>query len=103
MISGAERFTGYNSLYGLAVFILCAVIIAVYWGSLLWCFAFLKSKVASQSVFMNGVLIAACFCVAEYLWSFISEGMPWFNFFAGNALEGNMYAVQPLPFLERIF
>src|SRR6478609_8249444 len=31
MISGAERFTGYNFLYGVVVFLICALIIAVYW------------------------------------------------------------------------
>src|ERR1700733_11395465 len=30
MISGAERFTGYNFLYGAGVFLICALVIALY-------------------------------------------------------------------------
>ena len=95
IISGAERFTGYNFLYGILVFLACTLVIALYWGLVLWCFSLLKQRAGKYSTLINSVLIAAWFCVSEFLWSLVSEGMPWFHFYAGNSLEGNLYAVQP--------
>src|SRR6478736_4753892 len=42
IISGAERFTGYNFLYGAGVFLLSTLFVSLYWGSLLFCFSLLK-------------------------------------------------------------
>ena len=41
MISGAERFTGYNFLYGAGVFLICALVISLYWACLLLCVSFI--------------------------------------------------------------
>jgi apolipoprotein N-acyltransferase len=95
MISGAERFTGYNLLYGAGIFLVCALVIALYWACVLLCVSFIKINNGKYSVVLNGVAIAALFCVFEFVWSQVANGMPWFNFYAGNALEGNVYAVQP--------
>ena len=95
MISGAERFTGYNFLYGVGVFLICALIIALYWACLFLCVSFIRTNNKKYSVVLNSLSVAALFCVFEYMWSLIADGMPWFNFYAGNALEGNLYAVQP--------
>ncbi|HEX5153538.1 MAG TPA: apolipoprotein N-acyltransferase [Parafilimonas sp.] len=95
MISGAERFTGYNFLYGLGVFLICTLIMAVYWACLFSCVSFARITNKKYSVVINSLSAAALFCLFEYVRSLISDGMPWFNFYAGNALEGNLYAVQP--------
>ena len=44
MIPGAERFTGYNILYGAGVFIISAAFFSLYTACLLYCFALLKEK-----------------------------------------------------------
>ncbi len=98
MISGAQRFTGYSFIYGIGVFLICALVIALYWACLFLCVAFIKIKQTKYSVVLNSVSVAALFCIFEYVWSLIADGMPWFNFYAGNALEGNLYAVQPASF-----
>ncbi len=99
MISGAERFTGYSFIYGVAVFLICALVIALYWASLFTCISFIKINNKKYSVVLNSLSVAALFCVFEYVWSLIADRMPWFNMYAGNALEGNLYAVQPASFL----
>ena len=48
-----------------------------------------------MSVALNSIAIAALFCVFEFVWAFLVNNLPWFNFYAGNTLEGNLYAVQP--------
>jgi apolipoprotein N-acyltransferase len=48
-----------------------------------------------KAVLVNGVLIAAIFCITEYLLAFVSAGFPWFDFHAGNAIAENVYAIQP--------
>jgi apolipoprotein N-acyltransferase len=98
MISGAERFTGYSFLYGVGVFLICALVISIYWGCLFLCISLIKINNNKYSVILNGFVVAALFCVFEFAWSFAVIGMPWFNFYAGNALEGNVYAVQPASF-----
>ncbi|MBV9961014.1 MAG: apolipoprotein N-acyltransferase [Parafilimonas sp.] len=98
MISGAERFTGYNFLYGAAIFLVCAFIIALYWACLLLCISFLKIKNSKYAVALNSIAITSLFCVFEFCWSFVGNGLPWFNFYAGTAFEGNLYAVQPASF-----
>ncbi len=98
MITGAERFTGYSFLYGTGVFLICALIIALYWGCLFLCISFIKINNGKYSIVLSSLAVAALFCVFEFLWSQIGNGMPWFNFYAGTALEGNVYAVQPASF-----
>ncbi len=98
MISGAERFTGYSFIYGIGVFLICALVIALYWGCVFLCVSFIKINNNKYSVLINSLSVAALFCVFEYVWSSVADGMPWFNFYAGNALEGNLYAVQPASF-----
>jgi apolipoprotein N-acyltransferase len=80
------------------VFLICAIIIAVYWACLFACVSFIRTNNKKYSVVLNSLSVAALFCVFEYVLSLIAVGMPWFNFYAGNALEGNLYAVQPASF-----
>src|SRR6516164_5886367 len=42
MIIGAERFTGYNFLYGAGVFLISTLFVSIYWSALLFCFSLLK-------------------------------------------------------------
>jgi len=63
IISGAERFTGYNFLYGIIVFLACTLVIALYWGLVLWCFSLMKQRAGKYSTLLNSVLIAAWFCI----------------------------------------
>ncbi|MBS1745886.1 MAG: apolipoprotein N-acyltransferase [Bacteroidetes bacterium] len=95
IIKGAERFTGYSFLYGIAVFLICAVIAGLYWGCLIWCTALIKLKKGKFALLFNCIGIAAIFCLYEFVWSQIMSGMPWFNFFPGNSFLGNLFAVQP--------
>ena len=95
MISGAERFTGYSFLYGAGIFLSCALIIAIYWACLMLCVFFIKVRSGKYSNILNSLAVAALFSVFEFAWSHVANGMPWFNFYAGNALQGNAYAVQP--------
>ena len=44
MIPGAERFTGYNMLYGLGVFLISAIFYTLFCAALLYCFAVLKKR-----------------------------------------------------------
>ncbi|MEP6466020.1 MAG: apolipoprotein N-acyltransferase [Parafilimonas sp.] len=98
MISGAQRFTGYSFLYGAGVFLICAVVIALYWACLLLCTSFIKINNSKYSVALNAITVAAIFCVCEFAWAMLVNGLPWFDFYAGNTLEGNIYAVQPASF-----
>ncbi|MEP6684790.1 MAG: apolipoprotein N-acyltransferase [Parafilimonas sp.] len=95
MISGAERFTGYSFIYGAGIFLVCALIIALYWACLFLCISFVKISYIKYSIVLNSFVVASLFCVFEFVWSQVANGMPWLNFYAGNSLEGNLYAVQP--------
>lgn len=99
MISGAERFTGYSFIYGIGVFLICTVVFALYWACLFLCISFIKIKNSKYVNILNSIGIAALFCVFEFAWSQLANNMPWFNLYAGNAFEGNLYAVQPTSFL----
>ncbi len=96
MITGAQRFTGYNFLYGTGVMLLCMVFVAFYWGCLLFCYSLLQRPLRNVAdVLLNSVIMATVFCLFEFLLSFIAEGFPWFGFYAGSSLIGNLYAIQP--------
>jgi apolipoprotein N-acyltransferase len=96
MIPGAERFTGYNMLYGVGVFLIAAAFYSLFCSALLYCFAFLKKMdYHLRSIFLNSILAACLFCIAEALLMLISTGLPWFDFHSGNGLAENLYAVQP--------
>lgn len=96
MIAGAQRFTGYNFLYGTGVMLLCTVFVAFYWGCLLFCYSLLQRPLRNiADVLLNSIIMAAVFCLFEFLLSFIAEGFPWFGFYAGSSLIGNLYAIQP--------
>ena len=100
MISGAERFTGYNFLYGAGVFLISALFTAIYWSCLLYCIALLKKQGKTISTQLwNCVIAASVFCVFEFLLSFVTQGFPWFSFYAGCSFVGNLYSVQPASFL----
>jgi apolipoprotein N-acyltransferase len=98
MVSGAERFTGFNFLYGLGVFLLCAFLLSFYWGALLWIWSILKKRSTTNAVYVEALLVASVFCVGEYLFMLLTTGFPWFAFHSANALAGNLYAVQPASF-----
>ncbi len=99
MMSGAERFTGHNFLYGAGVFLISTLFVSIYWSSLLFCFSLLKvSSHALPFIIRNSIVAAALFCVFEFLLSFVAQGFPWFSFFAGSACIENLYAIQPASF-----
>ena len=96
MIPGAERFTGYNMLYGLGVFLISAVFYSLFCGALLWCFSALKKTDNNLvSIITNSILAGSLFCVAEALLMLVSTGLPWFDVHSGNGLAENLYAIQP--------
>lgn len=96
MITGAQRFTGYHSLYGLGIMLCCTLFVSLYWGSLLFCYSHLQQPLKhAMAILYNGVVTAAVFCLFEFVLSFIAEGLPWFGFYAGGSLTGNLYAIQP--------
>ncbi|TKK71872.1 apolipoprotein N-acyltransferase [Ilyomonas limi] len=99
MIPGAERFTGNSILYGIGVFILSALFLALYFGVLLYCFS--KIKISNEhypNIYINALLAAAVFTVAEALLMNVSAGFPWFDFHSAYFLAGNEYAIQPAAF-----
>ncbi|TDW96332.1 apolipoprotein N-acyltransferase [Dinghuibacter silviterrae] len=83
MIPGAQTFTGSSIWYGVAVFAVCTLLLSLYWAILAAC--------------SRGVLAAAALWVcAEAGLQWLAKGMPWFLFHSGNALAGNLYAIQPI-------
>jgi apolipoprotein N-acyltransferase len=62
MISGAERFTGYSFIYGIGVFLICTLIIAVYWACLFLCASLIRTNNKKYSVILNSLSVAALFC-----------------------------------------
>jgi apolipoprotein N-acyltransferase len=100
MIIGAERFTGYNFLYGAGVFLISTLFVSIYWSALLFCFSLLKkpSNTLSSTIY-NSIIAAVLFCVFEFLLSFVVWGFPWFSFYAGSAFMENLYAIQAASFL----
>lgn len=96
MIPGAERFTGASIFYGILAFILSAAFFAAWCGLVIFCFAALKLRQQKRwRPAVNAVLAGVVFCVGEFFLMQVSEGLPWFDFHAGNALAGNLYAIQP--------
>ena len=96
MIPGAERFTGYNMLYGVGVFLISAMFYSFFCGMLLWCFSVLKKADNNlRSIISNSILAGALFCIAEALLMLVSTGLPWFDVHSGNGLAENIYAIQP--------
>jgi apolipoprotein N-acyltransferase len=96
MIPGAERFTGYNMLYGLGVFVVSAAFYSLFCGTLLWCFSALKKPgINLSSIVINSILAGSLFCIAEALLMLVSAGLPWFDVHSGNGLAENLYAIQP--------
>src|SRR5258706_9949927 len=59
MVSGAERFTGFNFLYGIGVFLLCAFCLSLYWGCLLLIYSILRDKIRGISFISHALLIAS--------------------------------------------
>jgi apolipoprotein N-acyltransferase len=99
MISGAERFTGYNFMYGLGIFLISALFVSMYWIALLFCFSLLQKPVSSLSAIVwNSIIAASLFCLFEFLLSFVTKGFPWFSFYAGSSFMENLYAIQPASF-----
>lgn len=96
MIAGAERFTGSSIFYGIGVFLISSVFIALFYACLLVCFAKIKNTQQNlAAIFVNGILMASVFCVGEALLTIVSKGFPWFDIHAGNGLAANDYAIQP--------
>ena len=96
MIPGAERFTGYNMLYGLGVFLVSTAFYSLFCGTLLWCFSALRKAGNNLgSIIINSILAGSLFCIAEALLMLVSAGLPWFDVHSGNGLAENLYAVQP--------
>ncbi len=96
MIPGAERFTGYNMLYGLGVFLISSFFYCLFCGTVIWIFSTLKKADSSiTAICINSLLAGSIFCVAESLLTFVSTGLPWFDVHSGNGLAENLYAIQP--------
>ena len=96
MVAGAERFTGSSIFYGIGVFLISSVFIALFYACLLSCFTKIKhSKQNLSAIFVNSILMASVFCVGEALLTIVSTGFPWFDIHAGNGLAANDYAIQP--------
>jgi apolipoprotein N-acyltransferase len=99
MIPGAERFTGYNMLYGVGIFMISAAFFSLYSACLLYSFASLKkNSEQTKSILINSLLAASVYCVAEALLTIMSSGFPWFDVHSGNGLAENKYAIQPAAF-----
>jgi apolipoprotein N-acyltransferase len=95
MIPGAQTFTGASIWYGIAVFAACTVIFPLYWAALTWAYIWLKD--GAVRAWGGGALLAGALWVcAEAALQWGAQGMPWFLFHSGNALAGNLYAIQPL-------
>ena len=96
MIPGAERFTGYNMLYGIGVFLISAAFYSLFFSSLLWSFSALKKAENNfVSIVINSILAGSLFCIAEALLMRISIGLPWFEGHSGTGLAENLYTIQP--------
>ena len=93
MIPGAETFTGNSAWYGIAVFVLCMAAFSLYWSMLLFVFAWLRRRLTALSV---ALLAGSLWVCAEAGLQWLAKGMPWFLFHTGNALAGNLYAIQPV-------
>jgi len=98
MIPGSERFTGNSMIYGLAVFLISAFFLSLYFGILIYCFSVLKRINESRGFIINALFAASSFTVAEALLMMVSAGFPWFDFHSGNAMADNVYAIQPASF-----
>lgn len=82
MVPGAHEFTGASMGYGIAIFLLCVTVFSSGCAALLW--------------LTPPLLVAPVWVLAEYLLQQAAAGMPWFLFHIGNALAGDLYAIQPV-------
>ncbi|OQP56713.1 apolipoprotein N-acyltransferase [Niastella populi] len=85
MIAGIHAFTGLASGYGIALFLLCAVLFAGGCAVVLW----LSFRIP------HPLFIAAGWTLAEMALQWAAGGLPWFLLHAGNAVSANLYAIQP--------
>lgn len=96
MIPGARTFTGSSAWYGVGVFFICTLVFSAYWGVLLFVFARLKPSGNGRMVALRAALLAGALWVcAEAGLQYVFSGLPWFLFHTGNALAGNLCAIQP--------
>ncbi len=96
MVPGAERFTGYNILYGLGIFLISSVFYTLFCAATFYYFSVLKKPGEnSLSIFLNTILAASVICIAEALLMLLSAGLPWFDIHSGNGLAENLYSIQP--------
>ena len=99
MIPGALKFTGYNLLYGIGVFIFSSMFYILFCGLIFYCLAFVnKNKPTLNSIIFQSILTGCIFCIAEALLVYLSTGMPWFSIQTGSALADNIYAIQIISF-----
>src|SRR5690349_1335975 len=95
MIPGAERFTGHSIFFGIGFFILSSIFLALYFGAVLFCFSKIKwNEKHGRNTYINALLVAAFFAVAESLLTNVSDGMPWFDFHSAYFLADSKYAIQ---------
>ncbi len=95
MIPGAKRFTGNSIFYGIVVFLLSALLMALFCAILLYIFALLKHSPKKKiTPFFNTVLMASVFTVGEWGLSTLTTGFPWFQFHSGAGLVDNVYSIQ---------
>lgn len=97
VIAGLERFTGSNFVYGHFAWLLLAGFFSIFYGAILFSFSILKIKSKkTAAIWVNGILIASIFVMAESLLTLLSEGFPWFSVYMGNGLAANIFSIQPV-------
>lgn len=96
MIPAAERFTGSDASYGIFLFVVSIIFYMLYSCLFLLVFVKIRNKFSnSANTFINSLLAASVFCLAEALLNAATTGLPWFNIHSGNAMLRNNYSIQP--------
>ena len=100
VIPGAEKFTGNSPVYGILAWCIFAAFFSVFYGLILYLFSHLKIQEESRkALWINSLLIATLFTLAEFFLLILSGNFPWFAVYAGNGLAANMYSIQPAAIL----
>jgi apolipoprotein N-acyltransferase len=94
MISGAERFTGSSTIWGLGAFLLSALFFSGYWGLAVWLWSRFYRTVSTQKLFFKGLLLSACWVLLEEAFFLLIDDLPWFGFRVGYGLSSNLLALQ---------
>ena len=100
VMAGLQTFTGSSFVYGIVASVLLCAFLSTFYGLILFSFSLLKIKNESTAaVWINALLIASIFTVAEVLLTIVSEGFPWLAGYMGNGLAANILSIQPVAIL----